>query len=131
VAGRDRRPPVRPYDAQLRRVAVWLALQSWWRFAFSGCLNPAGPRTPSLCVKLVAEPVRCWLWLVGGERKETRRSALERGLEVIPEEEDALRAALALEGSLSSGREPALGEFLAFLVRMSSRIAERLELEVA
>jgi hypothetical protein len=131
VAGPDRLPSVPPYDAQQRRIAAWLGLQSWWRFAFGACMNPAGPRTPGLCVKFVVEPVRTWLWLAHGERHYVRRSALERALDLMPEEEAALRAALRLESTLSEGGRAPLEQFLPLFARLSSRIAARLEDEVA
>jgi hypothetical protein len=131
AAGPDRLPQVRPYDAQERRLAVWLSLQSWWRFAFGACTRPEGPRSPGICVKFVAEPVRCWLWLVHGERHFTRRSALERALVAMPEEEPALRAALALEESLAEAAEAPLERFLPVLNRLTSRVAARLADEVA
>ena len=67
-AGPDRRPPVDVPDAELRRVAAWLELAYWWRWVPSVCVDPSGPRAASLCVKLVAEPARIWLWLAHGIR---------------------------------------------------------------
>jgi hypothetical protein len=131
VRGRDRRPAEPARDPQLRRIAAWLELTNWWQWAFPACADPAGPRTASLSVKLVAEPARIWLWLAHGERAGGRVDALERALRVLPEEEQALRRALDLHRSLTSSPPPPLGEVVPFLVRMSQRIAARLAEEVA
>ncbi len=130
VRGRDRRPPEHPRGAQPRRIAGWLELCSWWQWVFSVCGDPSGPRTASLCVKLVAEPLRIWLWLADGERLGRRADVLRRGLDRLPEEETALRRALELQRALPDGPEPPLAEVLPVLARMSSRIAELIATQV-
>jgi hypothetical protein len=126
LAGPDRRPPQGGRDAQLRRIAAWLELLFWWRWVFPVCIDPSGPRTAGLCLKLVAEPTRIWLWLAHGERVAGRVEALEAGLRRLPEEEDALRLALDLHRSLPRSPEAPLTDVLPALVRISSRIAHLL-----
>jgi hypothetical protein len=81
---------------------------------------------PFLCVKFVADPVRIWLWMTQGEYLGSREAALKRGLAELPEEEYALQRALALHRALDRTQEPPLGEFLPYLVQLTSRIAARL-----
>jgi hypothetical protein len=119
------------HDRQATRMTAWLQLQSWWRYAFRGCAHDPGPRTAYLCVKFVSEPVRILLWLEHGERVVDREAALRRGLELMPEEEPAIRAALDLQERLASRPTPPLAEMLPHLVRLSTRVAEVLRREVA
>jgi hypothetical protein len=58
-----------------------------------------------------------------GEYVGRREEALQRGLLALPEEEHAIRRALALRRALSRSPEPPLAEFLPFLLRLTSRIA--------
>ena len=131
VSGRDYRPGNVASDPQHRRLAAWLELQFWWRFAFTACLEPASPHAPFMCVKLVAEPARIWLWLTRGEQLFPRRSVFERALECIPEEEAAIRLALRLHDTMARSPEPPLAEVLPCFVRLSSRIAAHLAEEIA
>jgi hypothetical protein len=130
MSGPERRPAAPLRDAQERRIAAWLELVYWWQWVVPACADP-GPRTASLCVKLVSEPARIWLWLAhgwkGGDRPEVLRAARER----LPEEEEGLRLALELHDRLPSSPDPPLGEILPCLMRMSVRIAGRLAEEVA
>ena len=121
-------PPA--YDRQAARMAAWLQLQSWWRFAFRTCVGPDGPRTAFTCVKFVSEPLRILLWLTHGERIFDRQSALLRALRLLPEEEPAIRAALDLYARLPSGPVPPVAEMLPHLVRLSLRIAGAIGREV-
>jgi hypothetical protein len=131
IAGRDRRPtPSVGWDADRLRVAAWLEVQHWWRYAIEASASPAGPRRPYLCFKLVSEPTRVWLWLAHGERFRDRRAALRRALELLPEEGDALRFALDLHRALPRSPLPPLAEALACLLRLTSRIAGLLAEEV-
>jgi hypothetical protein len=130
VGGRDRLPPAPVYDAQRRRIAAWLQIQSWWRFTFRACVDPGEPSVPFLCVKLVAEPARIWLWLTGGERLFDRKEVLERALRSMPDEEHALRQALELYHELPRSPDPPLAETLPSFVRLSGRIARLLEEDV-
>jgi hypothetical protein len=123
VAGPERRPVVPPRGTQERRVAAWLELQFVWRAAFWGCVRPAAPTVPYLCVKLVADPLRIWLSLVHGERSRSREQALVRALVVVPEEAQAVRRALESRRTLTGRAEAPLGEALAALVRLSVRLS--------
>ena len=114
-----------------RRLAAWLELQWWWRFSFALCTSPHRAFASYLAFKLVAEPVRIWLWLGHGERTRGRRAAIERALSLLPEEERILRSALALHDRLPRAGEPPRAETLAWLLRIGSRIAELLERDLA
>lgn len=130
LCGPDRRPRVRPPERQDRRIAAWLELQFWWSFAFGVAVDPARPRSAFLCVKLVAEPARIWLSLVEGDDVFDRRQVLERALERLPDERDALRWALELHRRLYRCPYPPLDEAFPAFTRLSSRIARRLCQEV-
>jgi hypothetical protein len=130
LRGVDRRPVVPEQTAQERRIAAWLELQTWWRYAFEACVDPAGPRKSHLCVKLVAEPARILLWLVHRERLDRREDVLWRAIEVFPDEEHTFRDALALEAALPRRPVAPFEAFLPHLVRLSGRIADRLADEV-
>jgi hypothetical protein len=80
LRGPDRRPRAPARDSQSRRIAAWLELVYWWRWVFPACIDPAGPRTAALCLKLIAEPMRIWLWLTHGEATSTRLDALRAAI---------------------------------------------------
>jgi predicted nucleotidyltransferase len=119
-----------PRDRELVRIAAWLELCAWWQWAFPACADPSGPRTASLCVKLISEPVRVWLWLAHGVTVPGRAAVLELGLERLPEERHAIELASTLQRSLARSPEPALQELLPATLRISSRIAALLAAEV-
>ena len=73
-------------------MAAWLEIQRWWREAFPLCVRPEHPLAADICVKLVAEPARVWLWLEHGERVDDRHTALVRAAELLPEEAPGLHA---------------------------------------
>src|SRR5919107_6006415 len=129
VRGAERRPPLAKQSAQERRIAAWLELQTWWAYAFGACADPHGPRKAHLCVKLVAEPARVWLWLVHGERFTRRVDVLRRAAAVLPEEREAFVRALDLQAALPQRPPAPVGEFLPYLVSLSSRIAAQLSRE--
>ena len=131
LIGADDRPPEHARDAQARRIAAWFELCSRWQYAFGACADPSGPRSSSLCVKLVAEPVRIWLWLAHGERAESRADVLRRGLQRLPGEEQALRLALDLRAGLPRSPAPPLVQVLPMLIRMSARIEALIAAEIA
>lgn len=131
IRGSDRRPREGPRDAQSRRVAAWLELCSWWQRVFPVCADPTGPRTASLCVKLVSEPARIWLWLAHDERGAGREEVLMRALRRLPEDEQALRHALLLLRALPGSPDPPLAEVLPVLLRLSTRIAGLITAETA
>jgi hypothetical protein len=124
VAGRDLRPAVPSRGEAERRLSAWLELQFWWRYAFQACSEPDRAHVPFLCVKLVAEPLRIWLWLAGGERFRTRSEVLDRALAVLPDEEEAITWARELLRTLDRSPDPPLADALSVLLRMSARIDE-------
>jgi hypothetical protein len=126
VAGRPAGIDPAPADADHRRFEAWLELQFWWRYVFPVSIDPVGPRLPYLCVKLVAEPARIWLWLTRGQQVFSRVEALEEARRALPAEEEAFRQALALQHRLPYSPEPPLDEFLPYFVRLSSLIAAEL-----
>ena len=133
VAGPDRRPPDRRRKREEELVAAWLELQFWWQHALLACSRSPGPwpHHAYLCVKLVAEPARIWLWLARRERISGRREVLERALRELPEEEATLRFGLALHDTLARSPEPplsrALEGLLALTVRLTRLIGRELE----
>lgn len=129
VAGPERRPPIAEPSGGARWAPAWLELQCWWRYAFWACREADVWACADLCVKLVAEPARIWLWIEHGVRCRHRLEALERALSLLPAEEEALRLALRLRRTLRDTRVPPLAETLAYLVRMSQRLADRLALD--
>ena len=131
LAGPDRRPAEPARDRQADRIAGWLELVHWWRFAFVACADARGPHTAYLCVKLVSESARVWLWLAHGERAGGRADVLMRALGRLPEEEASLRGALEVLGSLPRSPEPPLADALATLVHLSERIAALIQDETA
>jgi Nucleotidyltransferase domain len=130
LSGPERRSPEPARSPQLRRIAAWLELVHWWQWVFPVCIDASGPRTAHLCLKLVAEPVRIWLWLAHGERASGRYDVLRRAMRWMPEEEEALRRALALERSLPGSPEPPLEEILPVLIRLTARIAALIRIQV-
>ena len=130
LSGPERRPASASQDAHERRISAWLELQFCWRAAFWGCTRES-PALAHVCLKLVADPARIWLWLAHGERATSRADALERARRCLPEEERALGAALALRRALPASPQPPLGDALGALVRFSDRIARHVAAEVA
>ena len=130
IVGPDTRPAAPPTGAQERRMAAWLELQSYWRWFLQECASPDALRVADLHVKLLAEPIRIWLWLVYGERPSGRAEALERGRELFPAEDAAIVAALELQAELSRSTDGPLEELLPASLRLSSLVAARLGEEV-
>jgi hypothetical protein len=103
---------------------AWLELQFVWKHAFRACANPGSDHAAHFCTKMIAEPTRVWLWLAdGGRPATTRRRVLEEALRRIPEEEPALRLALSAHAAPARATEAPLGESLAYLCRMTARVA--------
>lgn len=127
-ASRACREPIGSADYRL--LAAWLELQWWWRFSFELCASPHRAYASFLAYKLVAEPARIWLWLAHGERVGNRRQAIERALELLPEEGDVLRGALRLYSRLPRAGDPPRSETLAWLLRAGQRMAMLIEGEV-
>jgi hypothetical protein len=128
LSGQSGRLPRRRRSAQEQRAAAWLELRARWRWLLERCMRPSGPGWADDCVRAVVEPARIWIWLAHGERTDGRRGTLRRALALMPEEEPALRAALALDGSLWSAVPD--DEFAGHFVRMSSRVASLLAAQV-
>jgi len=74
-------------------------------------------------VKLLAEPVRLWLWVDRNEKVATREAALRRGLTEMPAERDALQLGLNLLKALPNSPRPPLSEVIAALLRQTERLA--------
>jgi hypothetical protein len=130
VQGRRRTPGEPVGSAEYRRLAAWLELQWWWRFAFELCTNPDPAFASYIAFKLVAEPARIWVWLADGRRVKGRREAIERALVLLPEEEDVLRGALTLHHRLPRAADPPRAQTLEWLLRIGDRIAALLEAEI-
>jgi hypothetical protein len=125
LAGPERRPPEPTRDAQTRRIDGWLELIFWWRLLPRACTDSAGPRPADVCVKSIADAVRTWAWLAGGERIQGRGEALKRGLDLLPEEEGGLRRMIELQRSLPKWPDSpgVLQETMPMLIRLSNRVA--------
>ena len=123
LAGPDLRPVARPPDLSRRRIAAWLELQNWWRWAAQACIEPNRPGSAYTCVKIVAESARIWLWLVHGEVVGDRSAALRRGAAELPGEGDAFERARYLEHRLQRARSAPLSDFLPAFVALSTAIA--------
>jgi hypothetical protein len=131
LSGPDRRTHDARRDEHARRIAGWLELLYWWRWAIRFCACPIEPRVADLSAKLIAETARIWLWLAHGERASSREDVLERALTRVPEEEDTLRFAIDLRRRLPDSPEGSLRRVLPSALRMSTRIAELLRDQVA
>ena len=118
-----------PRDGQQQRIAAWLDLGFWWEVLPRACLRATGSRPADVCVKGVAESLKAWLWLARGEQVASRLQALQRGLELFPEEEMALREILELRQSLHRWKDTGspLDRTLPLLVRLAQRIAELID----
>jgi predicted nucleotidyltransferase len=125
IAGPERRPPALPLGPDDRPPVAWLALQSWWRFAFKACLERGGPWVPFLCVKLIAEPIRLHAWLERGELVEGRVAPLKQVSDLLPGFERSAERALELYHSLPSAPADALVEALPDFVELSALLAAR------
>jgi hypothetical protein len=131
IAGPERRPAMPPVDRQRQRIGAWLELQSCWRWAFHACANADRPWAAHMCVKMVAEPVRIWLALDGELPPPSREGVLRAGSARLPQEEEALARALELIQALPRSPAPPLSEFLGYLARLSSRIADLIADEIS
>jgi hypothetical protein len=131
LRGAERRPAPPPRDAQHERLAAWSEVLLWWRWAFVFCDQPRTPRAADVCVKLISEPARAWLWLAHRERAAGRADALARLAERLPEEEPAARLALELQRRMPTAPPAPFAEVLPALVRMTRRIDALIEAELA
>jgi hypothetical protein len=122
-------PPVATAD--YRRLACWLELQWWSRYAFQACEQPEAHYAAYLYLKLIAEPARIWLWLAHRERVTDRGAAIERALRYLPEEAAVLEPARRIHGAPERAPRPPLAEMLGWLLRCASRIAALIETEIS
>ena len=123
LTGPEQRPHGSPPADQERRIAAWIELQHWWRYVFNAAANPDDRHVPYLCVKFLAEPVRILAWLRHGDRITTRVEALRRGLQEVPEEEEAFRLGIEVERALPRSPAPPLTEVIPAFTRLSNVIA--------
>jgi predicted nucleotidyltransferase len=130
IAGPHRRMSSPAPDADSRRIAAWLELQYWWQWAFEACAHPGRPRNAHLCVKLIAEPARIWLWLARGEHVSTRTEALDRGSKEFPAEAEAFERGRDLMRRLRTMPIAPFAEFLPAFVRLSALVAGELTRQV-
>jgi hypothetical protein len=128
IAGPELRPSP-PAATPERHLAAWLELQWWWRLCFEACLHPRRLHVPYLCLKLITQSARVRLWIEGNELVSGHAQVLSRSLTMMPEEEDALRAAARLWKELPRSPDPPLADATAFLLRTSARVAELLASE--
>jgi hypothetical protein len=131
MRGPDRRPPLAPRDDQDERLAAWLQVLLWWRWAFLFCDQPRTPRAADVCVKLIAEPARAWLWLAHRERADGRADALYRFARRLPEEEPAAQFALDLQRRLTRPPEAPFAEALPVLLRLTRRVDDLIAQQIA
>jgi hypothetical protein len=131
LRGVERRPATLPRDEQDERMAAWLEVLLWWRWAFLFCDQPRTPRSADVCVKLIAEPARAWLWLAHRERADGREDALRRLARRLPEEEPAVRLALDLRRRMTAAPEAPFADILPALVRLTQRVDDLIAGELA
>ena len=122
LRGVERRPAPAPRDVQDERLVSWLQVLLWWRWAFLFCDQPRTPRSADVCVKLIAEPARAWLWLAHRERADGREDALRRLARRLPDEEPAVRVALDLRRRMTSAPEAPFAEIMPALLRLTHRV---------
>ena len=118
LRGREQRGPASPGDLP---AAAWLELQFWWQQTLRLAREPHGRHATYLCFKVIAEPVRILLALEHDQLERDRERVLRRALELMPEEETAVRRALALRERLTA--PPPWDDALTDFVRLSERIA--------
>lgn len=132
LCGPDRRPAGQPAGApRTRHDGTWLELQNWWRHAFIGCAEPDRFENAYLCVKLIAEAARIWLWITRGERVADRAQALARASVELPAESETFARARRLQASLHAMPSAPLADFLAAFARLSTSVAGELTRQVA
>ena len=134
IAGQELRGAPAELDPQQRRVASWLELQHWWRYAYEVCIRPVSAYRPYLLAKLVADPARIWILLEHGELIGTRREALRAAAPLLREEREVIEnAADTLDALASTGATPpaSVDAVLPFLVRISALIGQRIERDVS
>jgi hypothetical protein len=117
LCGPERLPRAAPRTPGERRVAAWLELQFWWRFAFEGCAEPLGARKPALAVKLAAESVRTLVWLRDDVWIASRREGLVAAAAEFPDLAAVAARALAAADAGQGRAQLTVGEVLPLAVR--------------
>ncbi len=127
VTGPDVLSAVPPSADAYRWLWAWADMQFNWKHVFRTCVNPDLPQTAHFYPKFVALPIRLLLWLERGELVLGEHLAvLERGLQLMPEEEEVIRTALALRRDERHSPEVPLDKLLRWLLAMTGRIADDL-----
>jgi hypothetical protein len=124
-------PPARLRDRQGERLVAWLELQYRWRYAVLACAGRGAFHAANCSAGLVAEAARTWLWLAHGERADGRRAPLQRASHLLEEEREPLRLALRLHERVHRSPPAPLAELVPCFARLSRRIAELIEHELA
>jgi hypothetical protein len=118
-------------DARTCHDSTWLELQNWWRHAFIACAEPERFESAYMCVKLIAEAARIWLWIRREERVANRAQALARATLELPAESETFARARRLQASLHAMPSAPLADFLAAFARLSTYVAGELTRQVA
>ncbi len=130
LAGRRRTAPWPPVVPGARRLYAWSQLQWWWARAAVACTTEPRPSDGWLCAKLVAEPLRSWLWLVHDELPASRAEVLRRAGALLDEEAPAVAGALEVLRRPAT-TPPPLDEAVATLHRTTARIIRAIEDDLA
>ena len=131
LRGAERRPAAPAQDPHRDALAAWSEVVLWWRWAFVFCDQPRTPRAADVCVKLISEPARAWLWLAHRERAGSRADALRLLAERLPEEAPAAELALDLQRRLPTAPTAPFEAVLPALMRMSRRVDALIESRLA
>lgn len=131
LRGPERRPRPAARDAQDDRLIAWSEVLLWWRWVSIFCDQPRAPRAADVCVKLISQSSRAWLWLAHGERADSRADALRRLARRLPEEEPVARLVLDLNRRLTDAPEPPFGAVLPAFVRMTRRVEALIASQIA
>ena len=126
LRGPERRPAAAILDARADRAAAWLELVYWWRWVFVACVRPIEPRATDMCTEFVAEPARIWLWLARGERAGAFGDVMSRAIDLLPQEERALRWAVDARRALPQTTGDPFAIALPAMARISALIAAEL-----
>lgn len=114
-----------------RAIASWLELQWWWRKAVMESVAPHPHSLAYLCLKLLTEPARIWLWLTRDQQVWDPDQLLATLRRELPDEEEAADRAFRLSRALHRSPAPPLAPAVAFLLRMSMRVASHLDQQAA
>ncbi|MBI1355981.1 MAG: hypothetical protein GC160_16695 [Acidobacteria bacterium] len=118
----------RPSDCSYASLWGWMEVQFVWKHAFRLCAEPTGVHVGRNLVKSATDLARVLLWLEHGEVVDMG-SVLSRFRAVYPEEAELAETISRLQKSLHLQPAPPLSEVLAFVVRCSRGIADRIDRE--